>query len=104
MEVSGQLHDPAALPPGKSPWYPRDRRLGGPHCHSGRGGIEKIPNPYRESNPRTPIVQPVAQHYTDWAITAPVTDINNSYFMSRIVVTLRLKIRLKETIEEQELI
>jgi hypothetical protein len=29
----------------------------------------KIPNPCRESNPRTPIVQPVAQHYTDWAIT-----------------------------------
>jgi hypothetical protein len=30
----------------------------------------KIPSPHRESNPRTPIVQPVAQRYTDWAITA----------------------------------
>jgi hypothetical protein len=30
----------------------------------------KIPNPHRESNPRTPIVQPVAQRYTDWAIAA----------------------------------
>jgi hypothetical protein len=30
----------------------------------------EIPNPRRESNPRTPIVQPVAQRYTDWAITA----------------------------------
>jgi hypothetical protein len=30
----------------------------------------KIPNPRRESNPKTPIVQPVAQRYTDWAITA----------------------------------
>jgi hypothetical protein len=30
----------------------------------------KIPSPLRESNPRTPIVQPVAQRYTDWAITA----------------------------------
>jgi hypothetical protein len=29
----------------------------------------KIPSPRRESNPRNPIVQPVAQHYTDWAIT-----------------------------------
>jgi hypothetical protein len=28
----------------------------------------KIPSPRRKSNPRTPIVQPVAQHYTDWAI------------------------------------
>jgi hypothetical protein len=30
----------------------------------------KIPSPRRESNPRTPIVQPVAQCYTDWAIAA----------------------------------
>jgi hypothetical protein len=30
----------------------------------------KIHSPRRESNPRTPIVQPVAQLYTDWAITA----------------------------------
>jgi hypothetical protein len=28
----------------------------------------KIPSPRKESNPRTPIVQHVAQHYTDWAI------------------------------------
>jgi hypothetical protein len=30
----------------------------------------KIPSPRREPNPGTPIVQPVAQRYTDWAITA----------------------------------
>jgi hypothetical protein len=30
----------------------------------------KIPSPSRKSNPRTSIVQPVAQRYTDWAITA----------------------------------
>jgi hypothetical protein len=30
----------------------------------------KIPSPRRESNPRTPIVQHVAQRYTDWTITA----------------------------------
>jgi hypothetical protein len=30
----------------------------------------KIPSPRRESNPRTQIVQPIAQRYTDWAITA----------------------------------
>jgi hypothetical protein len=29
----------------------------------------KIPSPRRESNSRTPIVQPVAQRYTDWTIT-----------------------------------
>jgi hypothetical protein len=30
----------------------------------------KISSPHRESNSRTPIVQPVTQRYTDWAITA----------------------------------
>jgi hypothetical protein len=30
----------------------------------------KIPSSRQESNPRTPIVQPVAQRYTNWAITA----------------------------------
>jgi hypothetical protein len=32
----------------------------------------KIPSPRWESNPRIPIVQPIAQRYTDWAVTALV--------------------------------
>jgi hypothetical protein len=44
MEVSGQFHAPAALPPGKDPWYLLDRRLGGPQSRSGRGGEGKIPS------------------------------------------------------------
>jgi hypothetical protein len=32
--------------------------------------MRKITSPHRESNPKTPIVQPLAQRYTDWAITA----------------------------------
>jgi hypothetical protein len=35
----------------------------------------KIPSPRRESNPRTPIVQPAAQRYTDRAIMAPKEEI-----------------------------
>jgi hypothetical protein len=30
----------------------------------------KIPSLHRELNPRTQIVQPIAQHYTNWAVTA----------------------------------
>jgi hypothetical protein len=71
MEVSGQLHAPAAL-------SPRERA---PGTHWVGGWVisrtvldavvkRKIPSPRRESNPRAPIVQPVAQRYTDWAITA----------------------------------
>jgi hypothetical protein len=40
--------------------------LGGPQSRSGRGGEEKNSQPTPESNPRTPIVQPVAQRYTDF--------------------------------------
>jgi hypothetical protein len=49
------------------------------HCIGGWVGLttsldavvrRKIPSPRRESKPRTPILQSVAQRYTDWAITA----------------------------------
>jgi hypothetical protein len=45
MEVSGQLHAPAALPPGKDPCYSLDRRLGGPQSRSGGGGEERNSQP-----------------------------------------------------------
>jgi hypothetical protein len=62
MEVSDQFHAPAALPQGKSPWYPLDRGLGGPQSRSGRG---------EEKNSHPPQgIQPVAKRYTDLAITA----------------------------------
>jgi hypothetical protein len=32
-------------PQGKSPWYPLDRRLGGPQSSSGHGGEEKNSQP-----------------------------------------------------------
>jgi hypothetical protein len=65
MEVSGQLHAPAALPQGKEAHW-----IGG--CVGPRAVLDavvkrKIPGPRRESNPRIPVVQPVAQRYTDWA-------------------------------------
>jgi hypothetical protein len=45
-------------PEGKSPWYPLDRRLGGPRAVLDAVVKRKIPSSRRESNPRTPIVQP----------------------------------------------
>jgi hypothetical protein len=63
MEVICQLYAPAALPPqGKSPWYPLDRRLGGPQSRSGPGGEEKNSQPLPGLEP--PIIQPVVQRYT----------------------------------------
>ena len=63
MEVGGQRHPPAALPPGKTR-YPLYGRLGGPKDRSRR--VRKISPP--GFDPLT--IQPVASRYTDWAIVA----------------------------------
>jgi hypothetical protein len=60
MEVSGQLDAPASLPPGRNP--PRHFGMEGWVGH--RAGLDavmerEISTPCRESNPRTPTVQPV---------------------------------------------
>jgi hypothetical protein len=52
--VSGQLHAPAALPPGKSPRYPFYKRLGGPQSRSGRYGEVKIFYPTGTQTPAPP--------------------------------------------------
>jgi hypothetical protein len=41
MEMRSQLHAPAALPKGRSPGYPLDRRLSGPQSPSGRYRVEE---------------------------------------------------------------
>jgi hypothetical protein len=58
MEVSDQLHAPAALPPGKGPLYPLDGKLGGPQIRSGRGSEEKNSQPL--PGLELPIIQLVA--------------------------------------------
>jgi hypothetical protein len=62
MEVSGQLHAPAALSQGNGPCFPLGRRLDGPQSRSGRGGEEKSSQLLPGLEP--PIIQSVAQHYT----------------------------------------
>jgi hypothetical protein len=66
VEISDQTPVPLRPPPpGKSPQYPFDRRLGGP-C-SGLGNMEKkaISNPRQESSPVPSVVQPKLSHYTE---------------------------------------
>jgi hypothetical protein len=58
MEVSGQLHAPAVLPPEKEPLVP----IGGSQSRSGRGGEENISQPL--SGLELSIIQLVAQRYT----------------------------------------
>jgi hypothetical protein len=67
MEVSGQLHVLAALPRGKCPSGNWTRGWVGPTADPNAEGKRKYPAP---GGNRTPVVQPVARCYTDWAIPA----------------------------------
>jgi hypothetical protein len=63
VEVSGQLHILAALPPGKEPLVPTGQEVGGGlRSQSGRGGEEKNSEPLSGLEP--PLIQVVAQRYT----------------------------------------
>ena len=68
MEVGGQRHAPAALPPGNTR-YPLYRRLNGPQGRSGR--VRKISPP---PGVDPPTVQPVASGYIDCAIPVHTRD------------------------------
>jgi hypothetical protein len=64
MEVSGQLHAPAALPPKeKDPGTQWMRGWMGPRVSLDAVRERRISCIYRN---RTPAVQPVANGYTDW--------------------------------------
>jgi hypothetical protein len=69
MKVSGQHHEPPALPPAKEP--------PGIHWIGDWVGRRALSESYGEEENltpaviRTPAVQPVARLYTDWAISTP---------------------------------
>jgi hypothetical protein len=67
--MSGQLHAPAALTPGKEPRYPLDRRLGGPQSRSGRRE-EKILVP---AGTRTPTPQSAKPAVTSFNVNSLVS-------------------------------
>jgi hypothetical protein len=99
MEVIGQLHAPAPLPPGKEPPVHIGEESGwAPEPFWTRWWREKFPAPPpKESSPRPSIVQPVAQRYTDWAITALITAVFPQYLGNLgtrwrwiVIFTLRL--------------
>jgi hypothetical protein len=69
MEVSDQLHAPAALHPGKEPQVPTGEEAGWtPEPVWKLWRREKFLPP---AGNRIPAVQPVAHRYTRWVIPAP---------------------------------
>jgi hypothetical protein len=62
MEASGSFTPRPLYPQGNSPWYPLDRRLGGPQSRFGRSGEEKNSQPppgIKPWNPDRPARSPV---------------------------------------------
>jgi len=86
MEVSGQLHARLLYPQGRIPHYPFDRRLGGPQSRFGCRGEKKFPAPAENRILEPPIVQPVAQRYTDfwqkWTLKS--TDLNRGLYVPAV--------------------
>jgi hypothetical protein len=74
-------------PQGKSPWYPLDRRMGGPQSQSGHTGEEKYSQILLAFKP--PIIQPIAQCYTTELSLIPFIDSmeSNLVMMSKFSVT-----------------
>jgi hypothetical protein len=68
MEVSGQLHAPAALHSEKETPVPIGQEAGWAPEPVWTVSKRKIPSPRRESNPGDPIVQPIASRYADWTL------------------------------------
>jgi hypothetical protein len=64
-------------PQGKSPWYPLDRRMGGPQSRSGCNGEEKNFQPLPGLEP--PIIEPVVQRWTTEFSRLLISQ-NQSYF------------------------
>jgi hypothetical protein len=71
--VSGQLHAPAALPPGKEPPVPIGSEVGWTPEPVWMIWSTENSWPYRDSNSDPSVVQPVASRYTDYATPAPST-------------------------------
>jgi hypothetical protein len=71
LEVCGQLHAPAALPPGKKPLYPLDRTGWTPEP-VWKNQRRENSWPYRDLNFNPLVIPPVATHYTDYAILVPI--------------------------------
>jgi hypothetical protein len=81
MEVSGQLHASADLPPGKEPPVPIRYETGWAPDQVWTTWRRENSWPYRDSNTDPSAVQPVASLCTDWAI--PDGSVHSTFLYSQ---------------------
>lgn len=60
MDIRGQLHSSAALPPDSGSWYRSDRRLGGSRADMNMVAKKEI---YSPAGNRPHVVQHIASHF-----------------------------------------
>jgi hypothetical protein len=74
MEVSGQLHAPAALLPERRLRYPLNRRVGGPQSRSRRCGEEQNSLPLSGIHPRSSVPVALSLHWLSYggSCTRPI--------------------------------
>jgi hypothetical protein len=82
MKVSGRIHAQAALP-----WYPLDRRLGGPQNRSGRGGEEK-------NSQSPPGVEPYDPNRPARSLVAIPTELSRLLIIIIIIINTNFNDRL----------
>jgi hypothetical protein len=76
-------------PQGKSPWYPLDRRLGGPQSRSGRGGEDKNSQPLPGNEPLNILIyQYVFTLKFGLEIIQVSAESSNPYFQTLIKMTI----------------
>jgi hypothetical protein len=90
LEVSGQLHALAALPPEKEPQVPIGQEDGWNSEPVWTIWRSENSWPHRDSNSDSSVVQPVTSRYTDYSIPAP----DKHKYLYVISVTNAVKIRL----------
>jgi hypothetical protein len=79
-------------PRGKSPWYPFDRRLGGPQSQSGLGFEEK--NSQLLPVPKRPIIQLVAQRSATELSRLPIKHIYQRELCMYVCMYVRTYVRM----------
>jgi hypothetical protein len=78
MVMSGLLHAPAALPPGKIPRYPLDTRLGGNQRRSGGYGEEQM---YLQLTEDISVVAALGKIFTNYTRVGKPTRFTSIYYL-----------------------